>query len=185
MQSVDSTLTSGERKRDKENTPDKACAEGIPRSLLHSAQVHVPGEEVWKSSTVMPDPGEGEEGHYKPFMEVYGTSTTEQYVPSMMRKTQWKKTLAFASNLRHVKHVDMMLQCNECDSWRLLYSENKLSYQEWNGKTLKRQLLTTASQLQVVLPSKLSDCILFLAVCTESDRKLNRGLSTTLQFCVS
>ena len=136
-----------------------------------------------ESSTVMPDPVPGEEGHYKPFMEVHGISTTEQYVPSMMRKTQWKKTLAFASNLRHVKHVDMMLQCNECDSWRLLYSENKLSYQEWNRKTLKRQLLTTASQ--VVFPSKLSDCILFLAVCTESDRKLNGGLSTMLQFCVS
>ena len=31
----------------------------------------------------------------------------------------------------------------------------------------------------------LSDCILFLAVCTECDGKLNRGLATRLQFCVS
>ena len=29
------------------------------------------------------------------------------------------------------------------------------------------------------------DCVLFLAVCTESDGKLSRGLGTRLQFCVS
>ena len=32
---------------------------------------------------------------------------------------------------------------------------------------------------------QLSDCILFLAVRTESDGKLNRGLATRLQFCES
>ena len=31
----------------------------------------------------------------------------------------------------------------------------------------------------------LLDYILFLAVCTESDGKLNRGLATRLHFCVS
>ena len=31
----------------------------------------------------------------------------------------------------------------------------------------------------------LSDCILFLAVCTESDGNLNKGLAMRLQFCVS
>ena len=31
----------------------------------------------------------------------------------------------------------------------------------------------------------LSDCILFLAVCTESDGKLNRGLATRLLFFIS
>ena len=86
--------------------------------------------EVFNRLKYMPDPVPGEEGHYKPFTEVYGTSTTEQYVPSMMRKTQRKKTLPFASNLRHVRDVDMMLQCDECDSWRLLYSQNRLSSQE-------------------------------------------------------
>ena len=30
-----------------------------------------------------------------------------------------------------------------------------------------------------------SCCILFIAVCTESDGKLNRGLAMRLQFCVS
>ena len=28
------------------------------------------------------------------------------------------------------QNVDMMLQCDECDSWRLLYSHNKLSRKE-------------------------------------------------------
>ena len=86
--------------------------------------------EVFNRLKYVPDPVPGEEGHYKPFAEVYGTNTTEQYVPSMMSKTQRKKTLPFASNLRHVKNVDMMLQCDECDSWRLLYPQNKLSHQE-------------------------------------------------------
>ena len=33
--------------------------------------------------------------------------------------------------MRHVKNVDMMLQWDECDSWQLLDSQNKLSHQEW------------------------------------------------------
>ena len=38
--------------------------------------------------------------------------------------------LPFSSNLKHVKNVDMMLQCEECESWRLLYSQKKLTHRE-------------------------------------------------------
>ena len=39
--------------------------------------------------------------------------------------------------------------------------------------------------LQRVGVALLSDCILFLTVCTESDGNLNKGLATRLLFCVS
>ena len=91
--------------------------------------------EVFNRLKYMPDPVPGEEGHYKPFTEVYGTSTTEQYVPSMMRKTQRKKTLPFASNLRHVRNVDMMLGClvpaRPRDYWGKSLTRN--IYASWSG----------------------------------------------------
>ena len=53
----------------------------------------------------------------------------------------------------------MMLQCDECDSWRLLYSQNKLFHQEWNNLevALADYSLTCGSPLQDLdLPGKLA-----------------------------
>ena len=66
----------------------------------------------------LPDPMTGEEGHYKSFSEVYGCATSEKDCPSAAASPKCKKTLPFASNLRHVTNVGMMLQCEECESWR-------------------------------------------------------------------
>ena len=38
-----------------------------------------------------------------------------------------KETLPFTASLQHVKNVDIMLQCDECGLWRLLYSQKKLT----------------------------------------------------------
>ena len=38
--------------------------------------------ETFNTLKYMPDPVPGQEGHYKPFNEVYGMETTEKYVPS-------------------------------------------------------------------------------------------------------
>lgn len=175
LQSIESTLTCGESvtKGTLESKP--ALSEFLAHCCVqrkYMFQVKKCGSlmcgmckppqllaEVFNSLKYMPDPVPGEEGHYKFFTEVYGTNTTEQYVPSMKKKTQRKKTLPFASNLQHVHNVDMMLQCDECDSWRLLYSKNKLSRQE--RKNLEVALadysFTCGSPLQDLdLPGKLA-----------------------------
>ncbi|XP_065895962.1 uncharacterized protein [Dysidea avara] len=82
--------------------------------------------EIFQSINFIPDPVPGEEGHYRCFSDVYGTDTSEEHCPSLKKPNKRRKTLPFASNLTHVRNVDMMLQCEECDSWRLLYSQHKL-----------------------------------------------------------
>jgi ribosomal protein L44E len=72
----------------------------------------------------------GEEGRYKQFTELYGTETNESHRPSLQKKSNKRKTLPFACSLRHVKNVDMMLECEHCGLWRLLYSQKKLSRKE-------------------------------------------------------
>jgi hypothetical protein len=87
-------------------------------------------ERVFSSLYTLPDPMPGEEGHYKQFTELYGTETNESHRPSLQKKSNKRKTLPFACSLRHVKNVDMMLECEHCGLWRLLYSQKKLSRKE-------------------------------------------------------
>lgn len=78
----------------------------------------------------LPDPEPGNDGHYKMFDEVYGTPTSEVYRPSLQKCSARKKTLPFRATLQHVKNVDMMLLCEDCNMWRLLYSKHKLDAHE-------------------------------------------------------
>lgn len=48
-----------------------------------------------------------------PFSDVYGTSTNEQYRPSLQARKGRQKTLSFSASVQHVKNVDIMLQCEE------------------------------------------------------------------------
>ena len=70
-------------------------------------------------STVDPD-------HYKPFSEVFGTTTSEEHRPSLTSKPP-KKTVPIPTSVRHAKNTNIMIMCEECDMWRLVYSSAKLS----------------------------------------------------------
>ena len=76
----------------------------------------------------LPDPIINEDGHYHSFDELYGTSTTEKDLPSASMATQ-KKTIPFNATQQHVKNVNLVIQCEECQMWRLLFSKSKLSPQ--------------------------------------------------------
>ncbi len=88
----------------------------------------MPNEEFEKLKHLS-DPMIGENEHYKPFKEVFGTTNTEKDRPSLSNSMN-VKVLPFSPTIRHVKNVDVMVQCEECDLWRLLYSNKKLSLQE-------------------------------------------------------
>ena len=79
--------------------------------------------DLFKSVAFLPDPTPGEENHYQDFSNVYRTQTSEQFRPSFQTK---KKKLPFSPSVQHVKNIDMMLQCTECEMWRLLFTKNKL-----------------------------------------------------------
>ena len=48
------------------------------------------------------------------------------------RKDHQKTNLDLPSSasIQHVKNIDMMLMCDECEMWRLLYAKRKLKKQE-------------------------------------------------------
>ena len=78
----------------------------------------------------LPDPTPGEDSHYLSFEKVYGTKTEERHRPSLVRKTKSRsKSIGFYAS-QHVKNVDMVIQCEECEMWHLLYCRHKLTLQE-------------------------------------------------------
>ena len=107
----------------------------------------------------LPDPILASDGHYKPFSDVYGTKTTEAHRPSLAKRTGSTKTLPFVASVQHVRSVSLMIQCEECGMWRLLYSPRKLS-------SIARQELVT-----------ILDDYTFTCGATLSDLELSSSLS--------
>jgi len=68
----------------------------------------------------LPDPvlSDSEEGHDKSFDEVYGEQTTEKDRPSA-KKAEEVDSRHFTG--KSVKNANLMLQCEECELWRLVY----------------------------------------------------------------
>eukprot|EP00731_Ephydatia_muelleri_P010010 Em0005g596a len=77
----------------------------------------------------LPDSTPGTDGHYKPFQEVFKKPTTEEHRPSA-KKASSKATLPFRASIQHVHNAGMMLQCDECALWRLVYAKRKLNSAE-------------------------------------------------------
>ena len=86
--------------------------------------------DIFRNIHHLPDPTPGEEGHYASFEDVYGTPTTERHRPSLQVRKGRQKTLPFTAIVQHVKNIDIMVQCEECQMWRLLYSKHKLNASE-------------------------------------------------------
>ena len=60
---------------------------------------------------------------------IYGTNTTEVHRPSSSKRSKKQKTLPFVASIQHIKNVNLMVQCEECGMWRIVYSKKKLSVQ--------------------------------------------------------
>ena len=86
--------------------------------------------DTFKNINHLPDPIPSEDGHYTPFSEVYGSSTTEQHRPSTQVKRGKEKTLPISVSNQHVKNVSVSIQCEECQKWRFLYCKRKLTTSE-------------------------------------------------------
>ena len=74
----------------------------------------------------LPSPIYNDDGHYADFYDVYGQSPTEDLIPSNIQKKN-KKTLPFNATQQHVRNVNLLIQCEECKMWRLLFLKKKLS----------------------------------------------------------
>ena len=83
--------------------------------------------EVFEQIKMFPDPMPGTDDHYLPFAEVYGSDTSEKHRPSAAKKAARQRTLPFHGKLQHVNNACMMVECEECEMWRLVYALRKLS----------------------------------------------------------
>ena len=109
--------------------------------------------DVFDQIKHIPFPIPGEEGHYLRFAEVLGMDTTEEHRPSLKNKTTRTKsrTLPFYASIQHVKNSQLMVQCEECNMWRLVYSKYKLTAQQ------RRQLQQRLSDYSYSCGAKLQD----------------------------
>ena len=83
--------------------------------------------EIFQQIKHFPDPAPGDDGHYLPFASIYGTETDEEHRPSKKLRPQKQGILPFHGKLQHVRNADLMLECEECGMWRLIYTKRKLS----------------------------------------------------------
>ena len=87
--------------------------------------VRMPSEDFYKIKT-FPDPVFNKDtGHYKGFTEVYGKEISEDDRPSKKRKRA-----QLHASLTNVKNCGLMLCCDECGMWRLIYAQRRLSKAE-------------------------------------------------------
>lgn len=99
-----------------------------------------------------------------------------------------KKTLPFSASLQHVKNVDMMLLCDECEIWRLLYSKKKLNRGERRQLELRLDGLsyTCSSSLQELdLPAPLNEIYVRNMKCFDQVGKLyySAGYEVICIYC--
>ena len=85
--------------------------------------------DVFVTLQHLPLPTPGCDNHYKSFSEVYGTKTSEEHRPSLTSKSP-KKTVPFPTSVQHAKNTNIMVMCEECDMWRLVYCQTKLSSEQ-------------------------------------------------------
>ena len=149
----------------------KKCGE-VSCSICRPVRAHLPSDVKLEH---LPDPMPGSEGHYKPFNEVFGTATSEHHRPSLNNRGK-KKTLPFSASVQHVKNIEMMLCCDECGMWRLVYSKRKLNQRE--RKALQTSLdgmsFSCGAELQNAnIPDEFKDTVFVRKIeCSEPIEKL-------------
>ena len=60
------------------------------------------------------------------FSKVFGTTTSEEHRPSLSAKRP-KTSVPVPTSMQHAKNTNVMIQCEECSMWRLVYSPVKLN----------------------------------------------------------
>ncbi|XP_064646150.1 uncharacterized protein LOC135499336 [Lineus longissimus] len=74
----------------------------------------------------LPFPVLAGDGHYRPFVDVYKTVTKENRPSKETRTKTARKAIPFSPSVQHVRNADVMVQCSECDKWRLVFAKKKL-----------------------------------------------------------
>ena len=65
---------------------------------------HLP-EDVFKEVHHLPDPTPENESHYKSFLNLYGTLTTEKHLPSLKRSGKSAHSIPFSPNAQTAREI--------------------------------------------------------------------------------
>lgn len=85
---------------------------------------------IFDSLHHLPDPVPDSD-HYKDFEHVYGKGeTTEEHRPSLKEAEKKGSGIPFTPTAQFAKNVSLVIQCHECERWRLIYSKNALNFRE-------------------------------------------------------
>lgn len=84
-------------------------------------------KDVFDSLHHLPDPmPDGD--LYREFEHLYGKcDTTEQHRPSLKEAEKKGSGMPFTPTAQFAKNVNLVIQCHECEKWRLIYSKNALN----------------------------------------------------------
>ena len=86
--------------------------------------------DVFDSFFHLPDPiPDGE--HYKDFKSLYGkVEISEEHRPSLKEVENKSSRMPFTPTAQFAKNASTVIQCHECDKWRLIYCKNVLNSRE-------------------------------------------------------
>ena len=101
----------------------------------------------------LPLPIPSEDGHCLSFAEVFCEKITGEHRPSLLKKPSKSNSLPFYASVQHVKNCQMVIQCENCDLWRIIFSKYKLKPSQ---KQQLQQLLDNVSY-NYTCGSKLKD----------------------------
>ena len=106
--------------------------------------------ELFQTLRYLPDPMLGSDGHYLPFNDVFRSQTSEKDRPSLQAQKQ-KKSLSYSPVKPHALNVGVVIQCDECNKWRLLFSKRKLALHE------RHELEQLLSDISYMCGAKIED----------------------------
>ena len=135
----------------------------------------------------LPSPVPADDGHYHPFEQVYGSKTTEEHRPSLKAKRHCS-SIGFSPSQQHVKNVNIVILCDECELWRLLFCRYKITVQE---RTLLQTILQDVSYScgatleDLDLPGRLKGVCIKAHTCNDPIEKLyySSGFEPICYYC--
>ena len=92
--------------------------------------------EIFVTLQHLPYPTPGPDNHFVEFSKVFGTTTSEEHRPSLSAKRP-KKSVPIPTSMQHAKNTNIMIQCEECSMWRLVYSPVKQTSKQRENLLLK------------------------------------------------
>ena len=135
----------------------------------------------------LPSPTPTDDGHYQPFEDVYGKKTTEEHRPSLKAKRHCN-SIGYHATQQHVKNVNIVIQRDECDLWRVLLCRHKLTVQERSTlqNTLEDISYSCGGTLEELnLPGRLEGVCVKAHTCNDPMEKLyySCGFEPVCYYC--